>query len=694
MTLRSFLLGLTLGVAICSLTYLNNNILQMTYLTGNHLPFSIFGTLVVWLLLVNPLLHRIRKPWALSSRELAVVIAIGLCACTIPGSGLMRSFTNCLVMPLHFNNDYPEWRSNEVLSYVPSDIMVTAEAEDTEKVVEGFVWGLGRGDEHISFREIPFSGWWRPLSFWIPFLLAVYVGVIGLTFVVHRQWADREHLAFPVAEVTSILIRRNREHSYNPVFRNRLFWIGFGAVTFLHLLNTLHQWFSQFPSISTYMNLWALRPHMGSIGDGFGYVQFFLGMIHPTVIAFAYFVPSDVSFTLGITSITTMTISAAMTAMGSAFPPTASGGGTVACWQFGAYLAMFLMILYMGRSHYWTTLKGVFDLRSRKEAETDASAAQAKSETEAVVGARFAILAGLLLVVMISWLGVSWPIALAAVFIAAVAYTVLARVIAETGLFFLQAMWHPVAMLECLAGLIVLGPKMVAILMLLSAPILIDLRESLMPHVINALQIGHRQGQPMGRVGLVLPWALAICLIVAIGVSLWFQYDRGTNREDAYGCETVPKLPFDAAVKATQYLKADPESPDALERSLTMTTLERIKAIRPVRGALTTITVGFVIVLFLSFMRLRFTWWPIHPVIMLMVFTYPILCMYAGFFFGWLIKLAVLKFGGGRVYTRLKPLMVGIIAGELAWVFLYFLFALGYYFLTGDKPKQYWIFPG
>jgi hypothetical protein len=103
---------------------------------------------------------------------------------------------------------------------------------------------------------------------------------------------------------------------------------------------------------------------------------------------------------------------------------------------------------------------------------------------------------------------------------------------------------------------------------------------------------------------------------------------------------------------------------------------------------------GFGSVALLSFMRLRFAWWPVHPVIMLVAFTYPILCMWPGFFFGWMIKLAVIKFGGGKVYNKLKPFMVGIIAGELTWVFLYFLFGLVYHSITGLPPKAYYIFPG
>jgi hypothetical protein len=694
MTFRSVLLGLAWGVAICSLTYLNNNILQMTFLTGHHLPFSIFGALAIFLLVANPLLHKLRKGWAFSAREVAVAAAIALCSCAIPGSGLMRSFTNCLVMPIHFNNDYPEWRSNKVLSLVPENLLVDTEGEEGEEVVEGFVWGLGKRDRHISLSEVPFSGWWEPLRFWVPFVLTIFVGVIGLTFVVHRQWSDREHLAFPVAEFASMLIRGDPDRAYNPIFHNRVFWIGYGGITFVHIINTTHLWFNQFPVINTYMNLWALKPHMGSVGEGFGWVQFFLGMIHPTVIAFAYFVPSDVSFTLGIGAITTMIISAMMTAFGMGFPPTATGSGTVACWQFGGYFAFFVMILYIGRSHYWATVKGAFLPVRGESSGGNGDTGPRRAEPEAVWGARIAILSGVLLVIMISGLGVSWPIAVAAVVLAAIAYTVLARIIAETGLFFLQSMWHPVLMVESLAGLIVLGPKMVAILMLLSAPILIDFREAIMPHVVNALQIGHRQGQPMGRVGLVLPWTLAACLGVAIVVTLYIQYDRGTNRGDAYGTETVPKLPFDAAVKAVNQLQSDPERPNALERSEEMSTMERLASLDPVPGAIPTIAVGFVIVIFLSLMRLRFTWWPIHPVLILVIFTYPILCFWAGFTFGWIIKISVLKFGGGRVYNRIKPMMAGIIAGELAWVFLYFLFGLGYWLVTGTQPKAYWIFPG
>jgi hypothetical protein len=103
---------------------------------------------------------------------------------------------------------------------------------------------------------------------------------------------------------------------------------------------------------------------------------------------------------------------------------------------------------------------------------------------------------------------------------------------------------------------------------------------------------------------------------------------------------------------------------------------------------------GFVLVLITSLLRLRFTWWPLHPVLFLCWGTYPAMAFSASLMVGWMIKTAVTKFGGGKKYHELKPLMIGIIAGDLLGGLLFMAVSGIYYARTGIAPMNYWIFPG
>ena len=105
--------------------------------------------------------------------------------------------------------------------------------------------------------------------------------------------------------------------------------------------------------------------------------------------------------------------------------------------------------------------------------------------------------------------------------------------------------------------------------------------------------------------------------------------------------------------------------------------------------------VGFVLVITSSLLRLRFTWWPLHPVLFLVWGTFPAMAFAQSLLLGWIIKTIVTKFGGGKKYHELKPLMIGVIAGDLLGGLVFMVFNFYYYTQTGHGPRvPYQIFPG
>ncbi len=70
MTKRSILIGLVCAVLLCVVTYFNDIVMRGTFLVGNFLPVSVFGSLILFLLMVNPLLGKLSKRLPLSGREL------------------------------------------------------------------------------------------------------------------------------------------------------------------------------------------------------------------------------------------------------------------------------------------------------------------------------------------------------------------------------------------------------------------------------------------------------------------------------------------------------------------------------------------------------------------------------------------------------------------------------------------------
>jgi len=73
--------------------------------------------------------------------------------------------------------------------------------------------------------------------------------------------------------------------------------------------------------------------------------------------------------------------------------------------------------------------------------------------------------------------------------------------------------------------------------------------------------------------------------------------------------------------------------------------------------------------------------------------TEPLLRMCNAFLVGWFIKVVVVKYGGRGTYQRVKPVMLGLIAGEILGVVFPMLIGVVYYLITGDQPKAFRILP-
>jgi hypothetical protein len=74
---------------------------------------------------------------------------------------------------------------------------------------------------------------------------------------------------------------------------------------------------------------------------------------------------------------------------------------------------------------------------------------------------------------------------------------------------------------------------------------------------------------------------------------------------------------------------------------------------------------GAAVALSLGLLRLRFWWWPFHPVGFLAANSWGMHWFFSAFFIGWLAKSLVTRYGGLRVYRQTVPLAIGLIGGEL-----------------------------
>lgn len=683
MTLRSVILGL-IGVAfVCSYTYFNDWIMRQTMFVGNFMPISVYGFLVLFLALIYPLLARIHRSLALKPGELAIILGMVLASCAIPGSNLLRLFTPSLVMPHRFEKTEPGWQKQGIMDMVP-DGMLADISRDEETVLSGFTRGLGEGDEKIAFMDVPWDAWSGPMIFWVPIILCLWLAVIGLSTVVHRQWVDHEHLPYPIVTFTKSLFP-SESGERSPIFSNRIFWIGLLGVFLLHTYNYLNTWFPDYmlgkiPLGVDYSSLAVLSTTFEK-GGGENFLGGFF-TIYFTVVAVAYFLPKDVSLSLGLGPFLWIFVAGTLATYG--IGATGWQGG----WPFGltresmmimgAYFAMLIVLIYTGRHYYTNVFKRAFGVST-----TD------KIESSAVWGARIFLAAMIMFVIYTAIVArLDWPIALLFAIGCVAVYLVMSRLLAETGLFFIVTTGTPATILWAIFGAHALGPEIMLIMFMFCIVLFYDTREALMPYVINALKLADDCNQKVGKTAAAIALALLVGLAVGIPVTLYFQYDRGIDVSSWQVNQS--KVPFNDVIGIMQRLDAQGQLADAGAA----TGLSRFLQASPNAQAITTFLISGALVLIFSGLRLRFANWPLHPVMFLVWSTYAGNCFAQSFLIGWFIKVFITKYGGARIYQQMKPLMFGLIAGEMLGGVIPMIVSLVYYMMTGGElPKPFFVMP-
>jgi hypothetical protein len=98
-------------------------------------------------------------------------------------------------------------------------------------------------------------------------------------------------------------------------------------------------------------------------------------------------------------------------------------------------------------------------------------------------------------------------------------------------------------------------------------------------------------------------------------------------------------------------------------------------------------------VILFTVLRRRFAWWPLHPVMFLVLYSWQSTVLAFSFLLGWLIKRSVAKYGGSRGTQKLKALMIGLIAGDMLAGVIAMIIGFLYYRITGRPPIAYRIMP-
>ncbi|MCK5805432.1 MAG: hypothetical protein KAI66_21555 [Lentisphaeria bacterium] len=690
MSIRSVLIGLFAAFFIAGLGFVNDRILELeSFNNGHQLPIIVLGVLFIVVVAINPLLVRYRQRWAFRPPELAVIVVLAMVSCSIPGRGLMEQFTQVLVMPYHWSRVTPGWQQQELLDYAPEGALVTVTEENYDDTVSAYIMGVPKtGRDTIprplpermrrKWNQVPWGAWMAPLATWLPMIFLVAISSVCLSLIVHKQWSKHEFLSYPIADFTTSLLQREPKRLLPQVFSNRGFWIGFLLIFSIRVNNGMCVWF---PDFLIPVNLtWRITPFAQLFPDLFR-VQWGGSLLRlnlfPLVVAFAFFLSSEISLTLGISQILWVIFALPMVKVGVNLSTDWIGGWQG--WQrAGSYLAFSGILLYTGRNYYWELLRGAV-----------APWRESKAEATGVWACRVLIVVQVALIYLLWRLGLELPFAILVVLLMMLAFVIVSRISAETGLFFIQPRWMPFGVLLAAFGSYAMPPRMIVIAGLACMVLCVDQSQAIMPYLVNGLKIGDNvKLKPVKLAGLSLGM-YGVGVILAIVIVLVATYDFGTPTGYGWSYKRLPIMSFRAAQPAVMQL----EGQGIMEKASSEPWQRRFSRIMPTENFLWAFGFGVVAVLVFSFLRLRVRWWPLHPVMFLLWATYPMATTCFSFFAGWVVKKATVRFAGQHMVKKMKPFMIGIIAGEILGALVFMAVGAIYYFSTGEKPLSYRFFP-
>jgi len=501
--------------------------------------------------------------------------------------------------------------------------------------------GDGRQVEVLAVGApgVPLADWWWPFLHWLPLLLGALVAMVAVAGIVRRQWIHHERLPYPVAEVMTALADEPRPGARWPrLFADRGFWVAAIATALVLGWRGLATY--DLVPVTIALELDLTRVLRGGVWSDMPERWW---LAKPTLwlgfAAMTFFMRLDVSFSLWFMFVASNLVAALATAGGMPIAYDEILHATV-----GGFGAMCLFVCYLGRHHYWAMCKAAVG-RNREP------------EARAAAGYLWLLIAGCATVVVaLMWHGAPFTGALLLVLILLGLLLVLARIVAEAGVPFVQTgeLNRANVILFSFYGLGI-SPLALMPIAIVGGALGADNREALLPYAVNAGAMGERAGvrhQAVSKLlltGVVLGLGLAFVAMVMAG-----YLGQG-------GGEWWPMWFTEGKVlQPVADLAAADASPNAHARMV-----DERQSTWLGYGA------GAGIVGLLGWARLAFTWWPLHPVGVLLMASYCTKVLWATFFVGWLGKFAVMRYGGTRLYQRLKPVAIGVICGEAASAMLF-----------------------
>ncbi len=633
-TFRSVGMGLLIAIAIVCVTPFNDYVVSNSFLVGSYFPPVVALAMLAIVLVINGPLHKWAPKAAFSSGELAIIIMMALVSCSVPSQGLMRQIIPSMVSPLYYAGQEPKFAELFQRMHIPPWTLATAQIEGaaSRPEVTGFYARLPAGE------PIPWGLWVKPLIGWGIFTAFFMTALVCIACLVRFQWAVNERLAFPIAQLQTLLIAPPKPgRAFNDIFASKGFWIALIAVVVVHCSFALNIYFpTGVPAIPFKYDLGTMMTELPLSGLP-PWIR--TGTIYFTLLGMAYFIPTRVSFSLWSGVVLLALIQWPLNLAGS----TTLDGNVMADQQLGATFAFLGGILWIGR-HHWAVIFRAIIGRSR-----------ANDARGLFIPYRVAaILLLVAMIGMVAWfivLGCSWWLAMVIVLMILMAHLITARLVAETGLAYVRM---PVDMERILTNFpaTTYTPTDAYAYGLGHFNFMQAARESTLTFALHGIQTLDDSGASVSdkrKAPSLLVTTLVVSFIACAIASIWCYYSYA--------------IPMDDPASGVMNVWATKNWPKTWLVDFPLRVDSGTFATKP-QTPWVHIGIGMGVTIILQMLTWRFAGWPFLAVGYLLCSNFYMTGAAFSLFLGWLAKTIILRFGGATLFSNLKPVFIGFIFGE------------------------------
>ena len=628
----ALLTGLIFVILFCAFTPYNNVKLQNSPLAGGHFPLASFGCILFLLVIINPLLSLIRKPWRFHFHELLLVWAMVTVATGIAYTGLMRTFIINITTPTWFTTT-----TSNLGKLLPPLLPATLFPKDPDMIRTLYV-GLEGGLDMSWWQVlslIPWTNWVLPMVWWGLFMVSVFTAMVGMVGIFSHQWVENEKMNFPLLKVPEILGEEAESGQLLKFFTHRYFIIGFSIPLVLHLLNGFNTYFPQVPQIPTLVLASPYIPREGLL-SGFYKAKIY---IYPAFIGFAFLTSKQVSFSLWSFFIMGGLLPGLLESLGWRLPAAALGttfGPVVSrveeMQMVGAFAVFFLFILWLARDHLKLVVRSVYRGRDLIQ------------ECHGLLCPRLALfifVAGFIAVtVWLNLFGMDVLPTLMFLVICFMLQLVNSRLICQGGLPYLTLPLAPPDGFLAFFQTRLIAPLTLYMALVVQKVTFLDIRESLMPSLFHSAKLSEGS-TPRFRFLTGILLAIVVGVVVSFVAYLALYYKFGLNTlPDEWAIDTSRRIHENFA-----QLLNHPEEPKRWSMIFTMVGV----------GVMSLLVAGYH----------QFIWWPLHPIGYLTTYSSAMQILWFGFFIGWLCNTLVLRYGGVALFKEVRRVFIGLIVGDI-----------------------------